>query len=423
MARKLNTLRVNWRKGMRLTDELFTYTDRGNYNLIQEAMALSAAGRFGLCPHSTPFTLLYNLTPNTIEVVAIDVIAMTRGGRLIDACFDARSSNDPSIPVQLPAAAPEGTTFLFTIHAPADRWQDRPDGTQQPLYTYALVGEATPLPEDALPLLRLKYSNKTWSIDDANFVPPCLFISAHPLLSEQAKRFLQVLRTLNAYAYKSLQSAYREAVLHIWPAFQQLYIQLEKETDLMTPLQLLAAEQRCVSTFVCGCEVGNVDISDPQPMLQFINASCSYRDLYPLLRQGIDLCYNIAEKLDRMSKVMPEEPAPIVVEQPKPTPMPPVLPPEALVLNLRKPTIDVMAQHPDPAATIYWTTDGSTPSITSASGLHIVFDSGFTEGRRPEPPRTITVKLIAIKDGVSSQVATYQLTAKKDIAAWGGKVI
>lgn len=423
MARKLNTLRVNWRKGMRLTDELFTYTDRGNYNLIQEAMALSAAGRFGLCPHRTPFTLLYNLTQTSIEVISLDIIAMTRGGRLIDSCFDSRNSNDPSITVQLPPTVPEGSSFLFTVHAPADRWQDRPDGTQQPLYTYALVGESTPLPDDALPLLRLKYSNKTWTIDDANFVPPCLFVSAHPLLAEQAQRFVQVLRSLNTYAYKSLQSAYREAVLYIWPAFQQLYIQVEKETELMTPLQLLAAEQRCVSAFVCGCEVGNVDISDPQPMTQFISAASNYRDIYSLIRQGIDLCYNIAEKLDRMSKVMPEEPTPIVVEQPKPAPVAPVLPPEALILSLRKSTIDIMAQHPDPAATVYWTTDGSTPSITSASGLHLVFDSGFTEGRRPEPPRTITVKLIAIKDGVSSQVATYQLTAKKDIVSWGGKVI
>lgn len=423
MARKLNTLRVNWRKGMRLTDELFTYTDRGNYNLIQEAMALSAAGRFGLCPHSTPFTLQYNLSPNSIEVISIDIIAITRGGRLIDACFDARSSNDPSVPIQLPPSAPEGATFLFTIHAPADRWQDRPDGTQQPLYTYALIGETTPLPEDALPLLRLKYANKAWTIEDNDFVPPCLFISAHPMFTEMAQRFLQLLRSLNGYAYKSLQSAYREAILYIWPTLQQLYIQVEKETDLMTPMQLLSAQQRCVSAFVCGCEVGNVDISEPQPMLQFINATSSYKNIYALLRQGLDLCYGIAEKLDRMSKVMPEAPAPIPVETPKPAPASPTLPTEALVLNLRKPTVDIMAQHPDPTATIFWTTDGSTPSSVSSSGLHLVFDSGFTEGRRPEPTRTVTVKLVAIKDGVSSQVSTYQLTLKKDVAAWGGKVI
>ena len=49
--------RVCWKKGMRLTDEILTLSDRCDEDLVRNAFALSANGHFGLFPNSRPFRL------------------------------------------------------------------------------------------------------------------------------------------------------------------------------------------------------------------------------------------------------------------------------------------------------------------------------------------------------------------------------
>ena len=66
-----------------------------------------------------------------------------------------------------------------------------------------------------------------------------------------------------------------------------------------------------------------------------------------------------------------------------------------------------------PGATIYYTIDGSSPTKSSKSGNTIVIDSGFTDDWHKEPPKNVTVKVVAYKDGMFSEIETYKVLIKK----------
>lgn len=71
-------------------------------------------------------------------------------------------------------------------------------------------------------------------------------------------------------------------------------------------------------------------------------------------------------------------------------------------------SLAVALSHEDEEASIYYTTDGETP--TSESTL---YDTSFSIANTDAEAKQVTVKAIAIKDGVSSEVAsaTYTLAA------------
>ena len=53
------------------------------------------------------------------------------------------------------------------------------------------------------------------------------------------------------------------------------------------------------------------------------------------------------------------------------------------------------------------------PTKSSKSGNTIVIDSGFTDDWHKEPPKNVTVKVVAYKDGAFSDVETYNVQIKK----------
>ena len=66
-----------------------------------------------------------------------------------------------------------------------------------------------------------------------------------------------------------------------------------------------------------------------------------------------------------------------------------------------------------PGATIYYTIDGSMPNQSSKSGNTIVIESGFTDDWHKEPPKNVTIKVVAYKDGICSEVETYDAQIRK----------
>ena len=59
--------RICWKKGMRLTDDILRASDNCTIELVSGAVALVAAGRFGLFP-SAPFELSLNINKGLIDV-------------------------------------------------------------------------------------------------------------------------------------------------------------------------------------------------------------------------------------------------------------------------------------------------------------------------------------------------------------------
>ena len=76
------TKRVYWKKGMRLTDDVLRLSDEYNAEFVKQSLMLAAAGRFGLLPSPRPFDMRLEISKNTVEVVAADCLAVTRGGQV-----------------------------------------------------------------------------------------------------------------------------------------------------------------------------------------------------------------------------------------------------------------------------------------------------------------------------------------------------
>ena len=54
---------------MRLTDDILKASDDCTTELVGNALALAAAGRFGLFPSSSPFELSLNINNGIVDVI------------------------------------------------------------------------------------------------------------------------------------------------------------------------------------------------------------------------------------------------------------------------------------------------------------------------------------------------------------------
>ncbi|WP_455663866.1 hypothetical protein [Phocaeicola sp.] len=309
--------RICWKKGMRLTDEILTAADDSTSELVSNALVLAAAGRFGLFPSSHPFEILVNFNKNMIDVESLNCLAITKGGNLIDAEYDTMYSNTFDTRVAIPNAD-EDEVFLLTINAQRNEWRDTNDGYCEPVYSFGLVPENSPLADCAMPIARI-VNEYGWRMDEVDFVPPCLYVSSHRKFAELCGQFLDTLRLIDASAVKQMHSDGRNAIKIFWPIVQQLLITMEKEQDLMTPMMLFANVQKCVSSFLCACTLDEyLDLSDSELFQNYVRSPYNYKDVYKRIKEGLEFCVSIngkIEKFQEVNKVQPEKEK--VVQPPK----------------------------------------------------------------------------------------------------------
>lgn len=309
--------RICWKSGMRLTDTLLAESDKCTSELVAKAFLLATAGRFGLFPSARPFRISIDIDKNNIDILALECLALTAGGHLIDVHYDTRFSNTFATQVEIPDNGDEESAFLLTINASDDKWQDTNDGYCEPAYTFALINEHSPLPANALPLARFVYEYG-WSADEVGFVPPCLYISSHPKYQELADRFLKILHEMDTNLTEHIHTDGRNIIRILLPVIRQLAIDADKERDLMTPMTLLASVQKCVSTFLCGCMLDDfVQLSDPEIFSNYAASPYDYRNVHLKIQEGLELCLSINEKTKSFKETDIPAPAP-----PKPAPHP-----------------------------------------------------------------------------------------------------
>ena len=208
----------------------------------------------------------------------------------------------------------------------------------------------------------------------------------------------------------------------IWPHLQQLLIETDKERDVATPMSLLEKIQRCVSAFYCACELDDyLDLADADTFRAYALAPYNYKDAYPRIREGIQMCLSISEKFDKMKEAPQAAPTPMTPPPPPQTIAAPVIPDR----DRRIGCADVAHVHvscADTAATLYFSTDGSAPQRAIRGGI-ITLNTGYSRQRLPEPERNITLKVVARKGTASSEIVTYQIVLFKDFNKFSGREI
>lgn len=313
------TKRIFWQKGMRLTEETFRKSDKCTAELVGKALALSAAGRFGLFP-SRPFKISIDFDKNVIKVLSLNCLAITQDGGLIDVCYDTNHLPVFDTKAIIPSHDDKSMGYLLVIYAYGDEWLQSEDVFSEQMYKFGLVNDSSKVPSNALPLARIVYNEYCWRTDDVDFVPPCLYLSSLDEYEELANRFVRTLNELDSSLPENFRTGGNDALKVFWPVVQQLQIVMDKERDLMTPMDLLANVQKCVSSFVCACHVDEyIGLGEPEQFVSFVKSRYDFRNVYSKIREGLDLCSAIRDKVRTFTPIV-RQPEPEPAPQPAPVP-------------------------------------------------------------------------------------------------------
>lgn len=405
--------RIYWKKGMRLTDEVLSMSDNCTSDLIGKSMLLSAGGNYGLFPAPHPFNVNLNINKNIIDVVSLNCMGITRDGSFIDVEYDTNYTSSFDTRTIIPSSK-EDMVFILCI-SPTSEWRDTNDGMCEPVYSFALIEEFSPVPAKSLPIARIVYDENCWRMDDINFVPPCLFISSSEKYEELASNFTRCLKTINALLPAKFITEKKNALTVFWPAVQNLLITMDKESSMMSPMSLFANVQKLVASFVCACSIDDyINLGYPEIFLNYINYPYNYQDAYAKIKEGIELCFSITEKIENFESQVPEE-TPKVIESP-------TISNNQLIQNIEYGEVTIDVKNNEPGSTVYYTIDGTNPTSSSYSGTKITLDSGFTNHWHKEPPKFFDINLVSIKNGKRSAVSSYKIKITKG-KKFGGKEI
>ena len=391
---------------MRLTDEVLRASDDSIIELVGNSLALAAAGRFGLLP-STHFDLSVNISKGLVDVESLNCTAVTKSGNVIDAHYDTKFTNSFDTRIQIPEGSDE-KEYVLTINY-TGQWKDSNDGYEEPIYTFSLMASNSSIPSNSLPIARI-VDEYGWRVDEIDFVHPCLFISSHQKYNELLKQFSDVLTEIDNKAKNLLHSNGKDIIRVFWPIVQQLMITVNKEQDLMTPMGLLANVQKCVSAFTCACELDDyIDLADADRFRDYIYAPYNYKDSYQRIKEGLNLCFSINEKVSKLNEG-PQAPSTIEA---------PTIANSQLIKRCTNSKARIQVTNNVSGATVYYSIDGSEP-YHSLKGQDIQLESGFNNLRKREPDKIVMVKLKAVLNGIESNTNTYEITLQKDIERWTG---
>lgn len=407
---------------MRLSDGLFRASDDRTDEMVGRAFVLAANGRYGLLPSQQPFELSLNIGKDMLGVEILRCLAITKDGQLIDAQFGTRYDSNTGQTVAIPEM-PGVEEYYVAINAEQGKWKNTNDDYEEPVYSFSLIAAESDVPDNAVPIAHIIDDGYGWHLDEVGFVPPCLFVSSHPKFMELHQQFTGILAALDDKARALAMTRSHDMAPIFWPIVQQLRIAADKERDLLTPMTLLSWVQKCVSAFTCACDIDDdIDLSDAKMYRNYILAPYNYREAYVRIKVGLQFCGSFVEKMDLLAQATPSMPTKdIRPHNIAVRPAAPSLSDDSFNVTCSNPDTTLTVLCKSKAATVYFTTDGTQPSKNSGQafkgkgGLKIKFDNGFRKEKGKEPKKTITVKLIAVEDGVESDTATYSVTLQKDL--------
>lgn len=307
--------KVTWKKGMRLSTDVFNAMESAHAYGLRLASLLASAGRFGLYPAPTPFDLSVNISNKLLEVTSLNCHGITKGGSLIDIDFNSDYDNTFETRVSIPVADEAGT-FLLIVRMHENEWREVNGTYSEAAYTFDLIPENTKIDNHSLPIARI-FNQFGWRLDETDFVPPCLYVHAHYQHEEQAKKCCDLARTIAQKCSSAQNCVARTLLLSIWGAASNAACRLETERETLTPAQLYGIVQQLVTAFLIGCTLDEyVTLENKEPFAMYAQKTLDTKSLYRDIESGLLLCAEIKMKMEVVCTMTEVKPVP--VEQPKP---------------------------------------------------------------------------------------------------------
>lgn len=315
-------LKVTWKKGMRLSTDVFDALDMSCDENIRLSNLIATGGKFGLIPAHKPFELSVNVSNNVLEVVSLSCHGVTKSGRIVDIDFDSNYTNTFDTRVSIPSANAD-EAFLLIVKFHDKEWREVNEMYSEPTYTFELLGENSPIDDNSLPV-GLVVNQYGWRLDETDFVPPCLYVSAHPKYVEQANRAKLVFKSISDRCLNAHNCVARHLLGSIWPSVTYNYIDIDKKREVLSPAEFFAAVQKVIASFVIGCSIDEyITLENSEPFVAYHQRPFDAKNLYKDIQKGLELCAEISVKMDAVCAMteIRETPTP-PVEKPKPKPQP-----------------------------------------------------------------------------------------------------
>lgn len=314
--------KVTWKKGMRLSVEVFNAMDKSNEESLRVVSLLGAANRYGLFPSNNPFELTVNINGNVLEVTSLNCHGITKTGCFIDIDYDSNFTNTFDTRIAIPNSA-EGEVYYLVIKVHEDKFREINETLSELSYSFELVGENSPIADNCLPI-GLLVNQFGWRMDETDFVPPCLYITAHPRYLEQWEKAKTYAKDLFTKCLSSQNCIAKSLLTQVWTSSALMFSRIDKERDTLTPGQLLSLLQQFISSFLIGCyEDEYVSLENQEPFALYSQKSYDAKSIYRDIETGLALLAEIAIKMNAVCTMTEiQKPAEPTKSTPKSKPAP-----------------------------------------------------------------------------------------------------
>lgn len=305
---------------MRLGTEVFNAMDNANEDALRMVSLLGSAHRYGLFPSVKPFELSVNINGNAVDVTSLSCHGITKSGCFIDIDYDSNFGSTFDTQITIPNG-PDVEAYYLVIKVYEDKWREINETFSELCYSFELVGENSPVADNCLPIGML-VNQYGWRLNETDFVPPCLYVTAHPKYVEQFERVRAFAKEISSKCLTSQNCVAKSLLTQVWISSSNVYSRLDKERDTITPGQLLSSLQQLVSSFLIGCFADDyVTLDNQDPFVLYAQKSYDAKNIYRDIEYGLTLCAEISTKMNAVCS-MTEVQSPIE-ERPAPKPIQP----------------------------------------------------------------------------------------------------
>lgn len=303
-----NKYRVDWQAGMRLTDEVFRSADEFHLSCLQPLYSVLVNGDYGFL--NLPI-FRYELTESALSVTELQADAITNSGKLIQLSF-TREERLIFQNIKLPDST---DPFILYIDKSSDKIvKINGTNTKVPLcdadYQLLIRAESEHYNNpDAVPLARFIYKHG-WS-QDATFIAPCVALRANGTLLRSASNYAIEVDGLVRTLKEAVDTEQYILVMSVLPSLVRIMIEVQKESDAMTPRHLITLMQEGIHTLLTLSEMEeDVVIPQRERCVTFVDSHYTPYVIYEMINEGIELTQALTSmvKMFRKREVRIQEP-------------------------------------------------------------------------------------------------------------------
>lgn len=282
-----NKYRVDWKAGMRLTDEIFRASDEFYVACLQPLYSVLVNGNYGLL--DLPI-FRYELNDANLSITELQINAISFSGKLIQLSFN-RSERMLFQNINLPNVSEPIIMYIDKSSDKTIKVTDEKanvplcDADYQILVKLESKHYDNP---DAVPFARFVY-NHGWS-NDSSYIAPCISLRANGVLLRAASNYVVELETLKKALKEACDTDQYILVMSVLPVLNQISIEIQKEADSMTPRHLISLMQTGIQIL---CDLsdteGGIAIPEKNRCISFVESHYTPYVISELINEGINL--------------------------------------------------------------------------------------------------------------------------------------